>query len=81
MAVGKRQRVYSGVRMFTGIYLSSTPRALRVRGAQLEFSSRACVLHGRYKLHSDERALLSVKFITVSILKRSQLQHSAGTRV
>jgi hypothetical protein len=29
MAVGQRQRLYSGVRMFTGNYLSSTPRALR----------------------------------------------------
>jgi hypothetical protein len=36
MAVGQRQRLYSGVRMFTGNYLSSTPRALRVRGAKLE---------------------------------------------
>ena len=32
MAVGQRQRVYSGVRMFTGNYLSSTPRELRRRG-------------------------------------------------
>jgi hypothetical protein len=29
MAVGQRQRLYSGVRMFTGNYLNSTPRALR----------------------------------------------------
>jgi hypothetical protein len=29
MAVGQRQQLYSGVRMFTGNYLSSTPRALR----------------------------------------------------
>ena len=36
MAVGQRQRLYSGVRMFTGNYLSSTPRALRMRGVYLE---------------------------------------------
>jgi hypothetical protein len=36
MAVGQRQRLYSGVRMFTGNYLSSTPRALRLSGAYLE---------------------------------------------
>jgi hypothetical protein len=30
MAVGQRQRLYSGGRMFTGNYLSSTPRALRM---------------------------------------------------
>ena len=29
MAVGQRQQLYSGVRMLTGNYLSSTPRALR----------------------------------------------------
>ena len=36
MAVGQRQRLYSGVRMFTGNYLSSTPRELRVPGVYLE---------------------------------------------
>jgi hypothetical protein len=36
MAVGQRQRLYSGVRMFTGNYLSSTPRALRPSGVYLE---------------------------------------------
>jgi hypothetical protein len=36
MAVGQRQRLYSGVRMLTGNYLSSTPRALRFSGVQLE---------------------------------------------
>jgi hypothetical protein len=29
MAVGQRQRLYSGVRIFTGNYISSTPRELR----------------------------------------------------
>jgi hypothetical protein len=36
MAVGQRQRLYSGVRIFTGNYLSSTPRELRVPGVYLE---------------------------------------------
>jgi hypothetical protein len=36
MAVGQGQRLYSGVRMFTGYYLSSTPRALRFPGVYLE---------------------------------------------
>jgi hypothetical protein len=36
MAVGQKQRLYSGVIMFTGNYLTSTPRALRIGGAQLE---------------------------------------------
>jgi hypothetical protein len=40
MVVGQsqrqRQRLCSGVRMFTGNDLSSTPRALRVRGVELE---------------------------------------------
>ena len=39
MAVGQRQRLYSGVRMFTGNYLSSTPRDLRARGVYLELRS------------------------------------------
>jgi hypothetical protein len=39
MAVGQRQRLYSGVRMFTGVYLSSTPRALRILGVKLELNS------------------------------------------
>ena len=39
MAVGQRQRLYSGVRMFTGNYLSSTPRALRIGGVQLELTT------------------------------------------
>ena len=37
MAVGQRQRLYSGVRMSTGNYLSSTPRKLRERGVELEW--------------------------------------------
>ena len=39
MAVSQRQRLYSGVRMFAGNYgnyLSFTPRALRIGGAELE---------------------------------------------
>ena len=36
VAVGQSQRLYSGVRMFTGNYLSSTPRALRFPGVYLE---------------------------------------------
>ena len=36
MAAGQRQRLYSGARIFTGNYLSSTPRALRMRGVELE---------------------------------------------
>jgi hypothetical protein len=36
MAVGQRQRLYSGIRMFIGNYLSSTPRELRIPGAELE---------------------------------------------
>jgi hypothetical protein len=41
MAVGQRQRLYSGVRMFTGNYLSlsSTPRELRTGGVELECKS------------------------------------------
>ena len=39
MVVGQRQWLYSGVRMLTGNYFSSTPKALRVRGAQLELMS------------------------------------------
>jgi hypothetical protein len=39
MAVGQRQRLYSGVRMFTGNYLSSTRRDLRARGVELELRS------------------------------------------
>jgi hypothetical protein len=35
MAVGQRQRLHSGVRMFTGNYLSSTPRDLREWGVEL----------------------------------------------
>jgi hypothetical protein len=51
MAVGQRQRLYSkmgcinlysGVRMFTGNYLSSTPRALRCWGVQLERTTLTC---------------------------------------
>jgi hypothetical protein len=42
MAVGQRQRLYSGVRVLTGDYPSSTPRALRIGGAQLELSSVIC---------------------------------------
>jgi hypothetical protein len=41
MAVGQRQRLYSGVRIFTGNYLSSTPMPLRFPGAELEFCSLA----------------------------------------
>jgi hypothetical protein len=36
MAVGQRQLLYSGVRIFTGNYLSSTPRARRTPGVYLE---------------------------------------------
>jgi hypothetical protein len=36
MAVGQRQRLYSGVRMFTGNYLSSPPQIPRTRGILLE---------------------------------------------
>jgi hypothetical protein len=36
MAVGQRQRLYSGVRMFTGNYLSSPPQIRRVGGVYLE---------------------------------------------
>jgi hypothetical protein len=39
MAVGQRQRLYSGVRMFTGNYLSSPPQILREGGVQLELST------------------------------------------
>jgi hypothetical protein len=39
MAVGQRQRLYYGVRTFTGNYLSSTPRALRGWGVELELTS------------------------------------------
>jgi hypothetical protein len=39
MVDGQRQRLYSGVRMFTGNYLSSTPRELRVPGVELELRS------------------------------------------
>jgi hypothetical protein len=35
MAVGKRQRLYSGVRVLTGNYLSSPPQIPRTRGVQL----------------------------------------------
>jgi hypothetical protein len=42
MAVGKRQRLYSGIRMFTGNYLSSTPRALRCWGVELELKTLTC---------------------------------------
>jgi hypothetical protein len=35
MAVGQRQRLYSGVRMFIGNYLGSRPQIPRVRGIQL----------------------------------------------
>jgi hypothetical protein len=42
MAVGQRQRLCSGVRMFAGNYLSSTPRDLRVGGVQLELTALAC---------------------------------------
>ena len=38
MTVGQRQRLYSGVRMFIGNYLSSTPRALREGGDDLELT-------------------------------------------
>jgi hypothetical protein len=44
MAVGQRQRLYSGVRMFTGNYLSSTPRALRFPGVYLELRPLMCVI-------------------------------------
>jgi hypothetical protein len=46
MAVGQRQRLYSGfsARTFTGNYLSSTPRELRTRGAQLEFCSLVYIM-------------------------------------
>ena len=43
MAVGQKQRLYSGVRMLTGNYLSSTPMALRFSGVALELSSLAHV--------------------------------------
>ena len=43
MAVGQRQRLYSGVRMLTGDYLSSTPMALQFSGVALELSSLAYV--------------------------------------
>jgi hypothetical protein len=39
MAVGQRQRLYSGVRIFTGNYLSSPPQILRTRGAKPELTS------------------------------------------
>ena len=42
MAVGQRQRLYSGVRMFTGNYLSSPPPVLRVGGVQLELTPLVC---------------------------------------
>jgi hypothetical protein len=42
MAVGQRQRLYSGVGVLTGKHRSSTPRALRVRGVELELNSLAC---------------------------------------
>ena len=42
MAVGQRQRLYSGVRMFTGNYLTSTPRALRFPGVELELKPLMC---------------------------------------
>jgi hypothetical protein len=50
MAVGQRQRLYSGdsVRMFTGNYLSSTPRDRRIGGGQLELKPLMCV--ARYML-------------------------------
>jgi hypothetical protein len=38
MAVGQSQRLYSGVRTFTGNYLSSTPRELRASGVELELT-------------------------------------------
>jgi hypothetical protein len=46
MAVGQRQRLYSGIRMLTGNYLNSTPRALRFPGVQLESSSLTCLRFG-----------------------------------
>jgi hypothetical protein len=46
MAVGKRQRLYSGVRMFSGNYLSSTPRELRERGVELELKTLTYKTHG-----------------------------------
>jgi hypothetical protein len=39
MAVGQRQRLYSGARMFTGNYLSSPPQIPRIPGVELELSS------------------------------------------
>jgi hypothetical protein len=43
MAVDQRQRLYSGFKMLTGDYLSSTPMALRFSGVALELSSLAHV--------------------------------------
>jgi hypothetical protein len=42
MAVGQRQRLYSGVRMFTGNYLSSPPQIPRCRGVDLAHCSALC---------------------------------------
>jgi hypothetical protein len=44
MAVGQRQRLYSGVRLFTGNYLSSPPQILRIRGVQLERTPLAYIV-------------------------------------
>jgi hypothetical protein len=47
MAVGQRQRLYSGVKMFTGSYLSSPPQILHVGGVELEWRSLMCLHHSR----------------------------------
>ena len=52
MAVGQRQRLYSGVRIFTGNYLSSTPRALRIPGVELELTPLIlyCIYNNAHRL-------------------------------
>jgi hypothetical protein len=61
MAVGQRQRLYSGVRIFTENYLSSPPQVRRVGGVQLELKPLkyrglwlgADVKEGRGALHTS----------------------------
>jgi hypothetical protein len=56
MAVGQRQRLYSGVRMFTGNYLTSTPRALRIGGVYLELTPLILISIYRMSISSSGTA-------------------------
>jgi hypothetical protein len=74
MAVGQRQRLYSGVRMFTRNYLSSTPRDLRIGGVQLELRPLACVRWGMAVAHGRHKCVI------VSLPKRFR-RGGTGLRV